>query len=99
MNTTDNKKLNIEMSRAVALRVAFLLVMDVCVIAVAKFMAVFIRFEFSFSQIPMHFFQAFQREIVPAIVLTVVVFAVFRLYTSLWEYARIYLLRYLLLLR
>lgn len=87
MNTTDKKKLNIEMSRAVALRVAFLLVMDVCVIAVAKFMAVFIRFEFSFSQIPMHFFQAFQREIVPAIVLTVVVFAVFRLYTSLWEYA------------
>lgn len=87
MNTTDRKKLNIEMSRAVALRVAFLLVMDVCVIAVAKFMAVFIRFEFSFKQIPAHFFQAFQREIVPAIVLTVVVFAVFRLYTSLWEYA------------
>ena len=39
MNTTDKKKLNIEMSRAVALRVVFLLVMDVCVIAVAKFMA------------------------------------------------------------
>ena len=87
MKTTEKKKVNIELSGPVALRVAFLLVMDVCVIAVAKFMAVFIRFEFSFSQIPMHFFQAFQREIVPAIVLTVVVFAVFRLYTSLWDYA------------
>lgn len=73
MKTTEKKKVNIELGEPVALRVAFLLVMDVCVIAMSKFMTVFIRFEFSFSQIPMHFFQAFQREIVPAIVLTVVV--------------------------
>lgn len=71
----------------VRIRIAFLLIMDACVVALAKFMAVFVRFEFSFRQIPMHFFTAFQQELVPAILLSLAVFACFRLYTSLWEYA------------
>ncbi len=73
----------------VLLRLLLLVIADATVAALARFLSIFLRFEFSFAAIPAKYYAGFQRELLPAIALTIIVFAVFRLYRSLWHYAGI----------
>lgn len=71
------------------LRVVFLIVTDLLIVALAKFGAMFLRFEFSFEAIEPRFYVAFQKEILPAMAISLVVFWVCGLYRSLWQYASV----------
>lgn len=74
--------LNIPANRIIAL-----LVLDVMAILVASFMAIFLRFEFKFSDIPQEFWEAYVNILPFTILLTLVFFVVWKLYRSVWRYA------------
>lgn len=64
-----------------------MIIADICVISVAKFLSVFIRFEFSFKEIPANFYIAFEKELIPAVIIYILSFVICKLYKSLWRYA------------
>lgn len=68
-------------------RIMALLLMDVMSIIVASFLAIYIRFDFAFSQIPKEYLLKFEHLIVYNIVVTLMFFALWRLYKSVWRYA------------
>ncbi len=68
-------------------RILALLIMDIIVILVASFGAVFIRFEFSFSQIPKHYLDQYARILPFTIIITLFFFWLWNLYKSVWRYA------------
>lgn len=74
--------LNIPTNRIIAL-----FVLDVMAILVASFMAIFLRFEFKFSDIPQNFWEAYVNILPFTILLTLVFFVVWKLYRSVWRYA------------
>ena len=66
---------------------ALLIVYDVAAIHAAYFAALWGRFDFVFSQIPGQYLQAYRSTITIYALCSVVVFALFRLYRSVWRYA------------
>lgn len=68
-------------------RIIALFVLDVMAILVASFMAVFLRFEFKFSDIPQEYWKAYTDILPFTILLTLVFFVVWKLYKSVWRYA------------
>ena len=56
-------------------------------IVVAAFTALYIRFDFSFNGIPSEYLQKFERIIPYSIIITLVFFAIWKLYKSVWRYA------------
>ncbi len=67
----------------------FLIILDVMLINVASFFALFFRYDFRVSTIPTYFIDAvFSYTLVNTIV-TIILFSLFRLYNSLWKYAGI----------
>lgn len=68
-------------------RIIALLVLDVMAILVASFMAIFLRFEFKFSDIPANFWDAYINILPFTMLLTLVFFVVWKLYRSVWRYA------------
>ena len=64
-----------------------LIVYDIVAVTAAGILALLIRFELEPSQIPAQFFEPYQRYNWIMIVVTLLVFYVFRLYSSLWTYA------------
>lgn len=71
------------------LRRLFLILLDVILINIASFSALFIRFDFRFGQIPTNYAEAVLSYTIINTVLTIVIFSMFRLYNSLWKYAGI----------
>ena len=77
-----------EWSTQKILRVIFLVLMDCASVCFATFFALFTRFEFDMKTLRTSgFLDAAAESIAIGIVCTAVVFALFRLYNSLWEFA------------
>ncbi|MBR1930211.1 MAG: polysaccharide biosynthesis protein [Lachnospiraceae bacterium] len=78
----DNKLLKIPINRIIAL-----VLMDTMAIVVASFLAIYIRFEFSFAAIPDEYLQKFITILPYNIAITLFFFVVWKLYKSVWRYA------------
>jgi len=68
-------------------RIIALVLMDIMSIVVASFAALYIRFDFSFSGIPKEYMVCFEHIIPFNLVITLLFFALWRLYKSVWRYA------------
>lgn len=62
---------------------------DILAMGIAQFAALYIRFELRFFEIPIEYLQGAGRYAVINIVMTILIFAYFQLYESLWKYAGI----------
>ena len=79
----NGKKINYQL----LLRRICLIVLDIFLIIISSAMALATRFEFDFGQIPEEFISVIRDYGVLMILVTLLCFAVFRIYSSLWEYA------------
>ena len=68
-------------------RIIALILMDIMSIVLASFAAIYIRFDFSFSGIPEEYLIKFEHIIPYNILLTLLLFAIWKLYKSVWRYA------------
>lgn len=78
---SENNKLDLYMRRAV------LIIYDMCVVIASGYLSLFVRYDLSFSAVPIEYETVMRRSLPLAIVITIIVFALFRLYSSLWTYA------------
>lgn len=78
--TTDFLKIPIN-------RIIALILMDIASILAATFGALFIRFEFSFKEIDKAYLTAYEKIIIPYILISLVFFFIWKLYKSVWRYA------------
>ncbi len=86
MQAEVRKKHIVDMTKAS--RIIMLVLCDVFLINLASFLALWIRFEFSLELMRQSgFLESIYRNAVPYTVMTLGVFELFRLYTSLWEFA------------
>ncbi len=69
-------------------RALVLAFVDMCIIAISFFFALMIRFEFSYSHIPLSFLEGYLHIVPLFMVISLVVFYIFRLYHSIWRFAR-----------
>ncbi len=69
------------------LKKLLLIIYDIIAVTASGILALLIRFELNFSQIPEHFLHSYMRSNWIMIIVTLLVFYVFRLYSSLWTYA------------
>ncbi len=67
----------------------FLVTLDVIFINVSSFMALWLRFNLTFQEIPPEYAESIRELVLVNTVVTVVIFACFRLYNSLWRYASV----------
>lgn len=67
----------------------FLVLLDVLFINVSSFLALWIRFNMYAADIPVEYFTSVRELVIPNTIVTLIVFACFKLYTSLWRYASI----------
>ena len=70
-------------------RAFLLLLLDIVAIGVSGFLSLWMRFEFRFHDIPVEFWEAVYRYMPINLLITVVVFALFHMYSSLWKYASV----------
>lgn len=68
-------------------RIIALVLMDIMSIVVASFAALYIRFDFSFSGIPKEYMVCFEHIIPFNLAITLLFFALWKLYKSVWRYA------------
>lgn len=71
------------------IRVTLLLLLDIAVICVSSFLALWVRYEFEFAAIDKQYLEAIGKYAPINIVCTVLIFYIFRLYKSLWRYASV----------
>ena len=83
------KMKNIFQGTSKTLRIILLLIYDICAVCVAEFLALWTRFEFSIAQIEPQYAKTALRYTLINIVVTLVIFAFFKLYSSLWRYASV----------
>lgn len=76
-----------EFDRDLWLRRLFLVIYDILAVIVSSYFALLIRFDFSFDAIPMQYEAVVLKALPFSILLTLIAFAIFRLYSSLWTYA------------
>lgn len=69
------------------MRRTILLIYDICAVIASGYLSLFVRYDLNFSVIPMEYEVVMRKSLPMAIVITIVVFALFRLYSSLWTYA------------
>ena len=70
-------------------RVALLLIYDIMAVCLAEFMALFTRFEFSFQGVNNVYLELAGRYTLINILTTLIIYALFKLYSSLWRYASV----------
>lgn len=69
-------------------RIAFLIVLDILVVNISAFLALYIRHEFDFAaMVSSGFLSDLATLAIPNTLMTLVLFVLFRLYTSLWGFA------------
>ncbi len=68
-------------------RRAALIIYDIISVCLAAFLALFIRYELDFSSIPKDFLRPVEHFLPISIIITIVIFYLFRLYSSLWAFA------------
>lgn len=64
-----------------------LIIYDIISVIVASYLAILLRYNFNFSEIPDHFLDPVTKFLPINIIITLAVFYAFRLYDSLWAYA------------
>ncbi len=69
------------------IRRLFLIVLDAILINIASFSALFVRFDFRIGSVPTYYSEAVLSYAIQNTIITIIVFALFRLYNSLWKYA------------
>lgn len=69
------------------IRRVFLMCYDVCAVFLASMLAIVARFDFSLENTPAAYFENMWRSLPATALTTVLIFWIFRLYTSLWSYA------------
>ena len=74
--------LRIPMNRIIAL-----VLMDIMAILISSFAALYLRFEFSFREIPKEYLNRYERIIPYTVGFTLLFFLIWRLYKSVWRYA------------
>lgn len=65
----------------------FLVLYDILAVLISGYLALCVRFDFSFSEIPTNYEHVMLRVMPYSIVITILIFIIFRLYSSLWTYA------------
>lgn len=75
------------MNSKLLIRRFFLICYDSCMVILASLMALAVRFDLHIFQIPLIYLNAMWEALPLVILLTIVVFSLFRLYSSLWIYA------------
>lgn len=70
-------------------RISMLVVYDVLAIMLAEFAALFIRFELHINEIPKVYLNGVEKYTFINVILSLVIFAFFQLYGSLWKYASV----------
>ena len=73
--------------RAPRNRLALLMLLDVLVVAVSGFLALYIRFDFKFQNMDMTFMKTELKSLPLHILVTLALFIVFKLYRSVWRFA------------
>ncbi|MCD8067919.1 MAG: polysaccharide biosynthesis protein, partial [Lachnospiraceae bacterium] len=68
-------------------RLFIMVFFDILFIMISSFMALYIRFEFKFTEIWPEFLDHYAHILPVTIVTTILIFFAFRLYSSVWEYA------------
>ena len=81
----EKKKVNYQL----LIRRVCLIILDILCIIAALFLALLTRFEFDFHQIPPEFLKVIYEYGPFIIVVTLIIFTFFHVYSSLWEYAGI----------
>lgn len=71
------------------IRRLFLIVLDSLLINISAYTALLVRFDFSLGQIPTQYADAVLSYALINTITTIIIFALFRLYNSLWRYAGI----------
>lgn len=65
----------------------FLITFDISAIILSSFLAIFVRFELNYSSIEPKYLHVFQKYTWIQVLLTILLFYIFRLYHSLWAFA------------
>lgn len=73
-----------------------LVLLDIAFINISSFLALWVRFNMHISEIPIEYYTSVWDVAIANTIVTVVIFAVFRLYTSLWRFASIKELVYII---
>ena len=73
--------------RAPLSRIALLVMLDILAITVSGFCALYIRFDFAFKNMEMQFLERELRMLPVHILVTMVLFVLFKLYRSVWRFA------------
>lgn len=68
-------------------RIIALILLDIMSIVVASFVALYIRFDFSFKGIPLEYMVRFEQIIPINLLITLLFFVLWKLYKSVWRYA------------
>ncbi len=68
-------------------RRSMLVFYDIVAVIASTYFALLARFDFSMAQIPVYYLDVALNALIPNILLTILIFYFFRLYTSLWTYA------------
>ncbi|MGN1266485.1 MAG: nucleoside-diphosphate sugar epimerase/dehydratase, partial [Dorea sp.] len=83
------KQMKKEINYQLWIRRSALFIIDIICIALSSFFALATRFEFIVYSIPEEHWKALGKYVPVFIGITLIVFSIFRLYTSMWEYAGI----------
>lgn len=67
----------------------FLVLLDIVFVNTSSFLALWIRFNMYTADIPIEYYTSVKEMVIPNTIATLIVFAIFKLYTSLWRYASI----------
>lgn len=76
-----------EFDKDLWIRRLILVLYDILAVVVSSYFALFLRFDFSFEAIPDHYEQVVLKALPFSILVTIIAFTIFRLYSSLWTYA------------
>lgn len=68
-------------------RIVLLIIADIFSVLLASMLSLYVRYDFRFMEVPRDFWEAVLAIYLPNVLVTVLVFYLFRLYNSVWRYA------------
>ncbi|MBE5847878.1 MAG: polysaccharide biosynthesis protein [Lachnospiraceae bacterium] len=77
----------IEWNYKLITRRAFLIIYDILAVCACNIISLLLRYEFQLDDIPTYFIRAIWEHLPISVIITLVLFYIFRLYHSLWAYA------------
>ena len=68
-------------------RIILLILADMTAILLASVLSLYVRYELRFMDVPREFWEAVLKAYFPNVLITLIIFYIFRLYNSVWRYA------------